>query len=252
VDGQVRFAWTTIFGSGQVLAVQIEGAASVPLYFTGPLDGGFNFTAPVNAASGVPGLAPGGIATIYGGNLSSSAAVSAPVPWPTTLGGVQLLLDSQAVPLLYVSKTQINFLVPATQSVGTAKMTIVKGAASADMPVPAPVSLFSPGIFFDAASGAGAILIPGTAQTTKQQPAAPGSFVEIYATGLGPAVAGALFPEVSIAGLRANVTYSGLAPGYLGLYQVNAQIPSGVPSGEQPLFLTINGVQSNTVKIGIR
>ena len=50
----------------------------------------------------------------------------------------------------------------------------------------------------------------------------------------------------------ANVTYSGLAPGYLGLYQVNAQIPAGVPSGEQSLFLTIRDVQSNTVKIGIR
>ena len=178
--------------------------------------------------------------------------MSAPYPWPITLAGVQVLLDGKPAPVMYVSSSQINFLAPPTQSVGTAKVTVVSSAASADLPVPEPVTLVSPGIFFDAASGYGAILIPGTTQTTKEQPAARGSFVEIYATGLGPSGAAALLPQVTIGGLPARVDYHGLAPGYLGLYQVNVQIPADVPSGEQPLFLTVGGVQSNTVKIGIR
>jgi uncharacterized protein (TIGR03437 family) len=89
----------------------------------------------------------------------------------------------------------------------------------------------------------------GTAQTTLEQPAARGAYVEIYATGLGPA---GLVPEVTIGGVPAIVEYSGLAPGYLGLYQVNAQVPMEIPAGEQPLSLTINGVLSNVVKIGVR
>ena len=57
---------------------------------------------------------------------------------------------------------------------------------------------------------------------------------------------------MTIGGVPAVIEYSGLAPGYLGLYQVNAQIPMDAPTGEQPLSLTINGVRSNVVKIGIR
>ena len=84
------------------------------------------------------------------------------------------------------------------------------------------------------------------------QPAARGSYVEIYATGLGPIGNGALLPEVTIGGVAAFVAYSGPVPEHPGVYQVNVQIPDGLSAGEQPLTLRINGVQSNTVKIGVR
>jgi len=76
--------------------------------------------------------------------------------------------------------------------------------------------------------------------------------VEIYATGLGPIGAAALLPQVRIGGALARVTYSGQAPGFAGLYQVNVQIPSGLSAGDQPLQLVIGGTLSNTVKIGVR
>ena len=60
-------------------------------------------------------------------------------------------------------------------------------------------------------------------------------------------------PQVSIANVPSPVQFSGLVPGYNGgLYVVNAQVPESVPSGAQPLVLTINGVSSNSVKVAIQ
>ena len=228
-SGQVSFNWT----AGQTLSARIEGASGASVFVNPPSPPPFSFTGPVNAASGEPGLAPGGIATIFGANLA----------------GAQVLLDGNPASVLLVSETQVDFLVPAEQSLGSTRLTVVAAGVSIDLPTPAAVTLVSPGIFFDAATGYGKILNAGTTETTLEQPAARGDSVEIYATGLGPA---GLVPEVTIGGVPAMVGYSGLAPGYPGLYQVNAQIPMETLPGEQPLSLTINGVRSNVVKIGVR
>jgi uncharacterized protein (TIGR03437 family) len=244
-DGRVTFDWA----AGQALSARMEGASNASV-FVNASSAPFSFSAPVNAASGAPGLTPGGIASIFGANLAKGSRAAASLPWPDTLAGVQVLLDGKPAPVLFVSDTQVNFVVPVDQIVGSARVTIVANGVSGDLPAPAPVTPVSPGIFFDSATGYGAILNSGTTQSTLDQPAARGDYVEIYATGLGPA---GLLPQVTIGGAAANVTYSGLAPDYLGgLYQVNAQIPADAPSGEQKLSLTINGVQSNAVKIGIR
>jgi uncharacterized protein (TIGR03437 family) len=54
---------------------------------------------------------------------------------------------------------------------------------------------------------------------------------------------------VTIAGLPATVTYSGLAPGLVGLYQVTVQAPAGLPTGNQPVQITTGGVVSNTAML---
>ena len=60
-------------------------------------------------------------------------------------------------------------------------------------------------------------------------------------------------PQVTMGGIAAEVTYSGLAPNYVGLYQVNAVIPSGVtPGNAVPVVITINGVPSNTATLAIQ
>ncbi len=245
-DGRVSFKWPV----GQTLAARVDGATGASVVVNaGSGAGPFSFTAPVNAASGAPGLSPGGIATMYGSNLAKGARAAAPFPWPDTLAGVQVLLDGKPAPVLFVSDSQVNFLAPSDLSVGSARVTMVAGGVSADLPTPAPVTLVSPGIFFDAPTGYGAILNAGTTTTVRELPAARGDYVEIYCTGLGP---DGLLPQVSIGGVDASVIYSGLAPGYLGLYQVDAQIPGDAPVGEQLVSITINGVQSNVVKIGVR
>jgi uncharacterized protein (TIGR03437 family) len=126
----------------------------------------------------------------------------------------------------------------------------------------------APGVFTMDASGQGAAAVlhhSTQLPVTDQNPARPGDFVQIYATGLGavaPAVASGQAAPVSppaattltttatIGGVAAPVSFSGLAPGFAGLYQVNAQVPS-IPPGTAQLVLAVNGVSSPPVTIAI-
>lgn len=97
------------------------------------------------------------------------------------------------------------------------------------------------------------------------RPALHGDTVEIYCTGLGPVSqfqtdgapmsdpqAVAQYPTVMIGGSPAVVTFSGLAVGAVGLYQVNAQVPGGAPSGDAvPVTMTLMGATSNMVTMAI-
>jgi uncharacterized protein (TIGR03437 family) len=134
---------------------------------------------------------------------------------------------------------------------------------------------FAPGIFSlnQAGSGQGAVEIAATGQLAAPLadagvPVQRGEYIAIFATGLGPVSnepatgAAALsdplsstltVPIVTIGGIAAKVTYSGLAPGFAGLYQVNALVPDGVPTGDDVnLVISIGGVQSNTVTIAVQ
>jgi uncharacterized protein (TIGR03437 family) len=99
------------------------------------------------------------------------------------------------------------------------------------------------------------------------RPVKRGEFLEIYATGLGqvsriqgdgqpkPPNTGLAFsvtPEVTIGGVAAPVSFSGLTPNGVGLYQVNVQAPAGAPLGDAvPVVVTIGGVSSNAVTVAV-
>jgi adhesin/invasin len=53
-------------------------------------------------------------------------------------------------------------------------------------------------------------------------------------------------------GVNAPVSFSGLAPGFVGLYQVNAEVPAGLASGNQPVVITIGGSASNSALLPIQ
>jgi uncharacterized protein (TIGR03437 family) len=56
-----------------------------------------------------------------------------------------------------------------------------------------------------------------------------------------------------VGGIDAQVTFSGLAPGFLGLYQVNFIVPEGAPTGSAvPVLVSVDGAESNTVTIAIQ
>jgi uncharacterized protein (TIGR03437 family) len=90
----------------------------------------------------------------------------------------------------------------------------------------------------------------------------------LYCTGLGavknPPAAGAVSPSsppsstvatatLTVGGVPATVSFAGLAPGYVGLYQVNFQIPNNAPSGGvEAVTLSIGGVHSNSATIAIQ
>ena len=59
-------------------------------------------------------------------------------------------------------------------------------------------------------------------------------------------------PTVTIGGVQARVLFSGMAPGWVGLWQINAEVPQSVTSGPAvSLTITAGGVTSNTVTIAV-
>jgi uncharacterized protein (TIGR03437 family) len=239
-DGLARFQWTPGPGPVNQLTAVLDGVTGGPSVTAVAL-GAPGASAVVNAASSAFGISPGSLATVYGSNLAAGATAQAQPPLPTELAGVMLLLDGNPAPLLYVSDGPINFFVPWDLAEETTALT-VRNLGGTSAPVRVPVVEVQPGIFFDAASGFGAVR-------------AVGGVLEIYCTGLGPVTRSARGLDETlnrvtarIGNSTATVTYSGLAPGAAGLYQVNAVVPSGV-SGTTTLQLTVAGQPSNEVKI---
>jgi len=235
----------------------------------------------VNAAfpTGGSALAPGSIASIYGTNLTGATIVAdqAP-PLPGTLGETTLTLAGATVPLFFVSPNQINFQVPYfTTLTGPSAQTLTITQGSLTTSVRVTVKPFAPGVFTTNAQGTGqaAALIAGTASIpapvgtfSGSRPAKRGEFVSVFCTGLGdlanrptigqPAPTNPLAttrtnPTVTVGGINAPVSFSGLAPGFVGLYQVNIQIPDNAPTGNAvATMLSIGGVSANPVTIAVQ
>jgi uncharacterized protein (TIGR03437 family) len=161
------------------------------------------------------------------------------------------------VPVLYVSGAQINFMFPSDFAEGTVEV-VVAHAQGRSTPARIALTALAPGIFFDTATNFGAVLKAGASQTTNVQPPAAGEFIEIYCTGLGAVAstgsqrATTAAPQVLLDGVPVAVSFSGLASGYDGLYQVNAKIPDGATAGQHTLAVVVNGNRSNEVQITLR
>jgi uncharacterized protein (TIGR03437 family) len=206
-------------------------------------------------------LAPGGIIAIYG-NLLADDAISAPAfqfPLPTTLGNAQVIIAGESVPLLYVSPGQINAVVPFGLNMNTTYSLLIQRDLTLSSPVPINVAGAQPGAF----QSSGSAIVQdyrGTAPAFLVTPSAPaqaGDTLVIYCAGLGvtnpPVGDGVASPSippaqtqspvtVSIGGQNANVSFAGLTPTLVGLYQVNVTMPAGVtPGNAVPVMLTVAG-----------
>jgi uncharacterized protein (TIGR03437 family) len=232
----------------------------------------------VNGATfGAQSVAAGSIVSLFGTNLALLTASAQTVPLPTTLAGTSVQLNGIAAPLFYASPTQMNLQIPWQLAGQTQASVVVSVSGVASAPQTVNLSAYGPGIFTvsQMGSGQGAVLIAGTTAVAAPtglvpgaRPANRGEYISIYCTGLGPVnngpVSGAKAPDsplsststlptVTVGGLPAVVTFSGLAPGFVGLYQVNAQVPDTVVPGDAvPLTLSISGSVSNTVTIAVR
>jgi uncharacterized protein (TIGR03437 family) len=257
-NGMAAFRWTPGATGPYELRASIDGT-SAPAVVAQALGRPVVLANGIgNAASFTPGITPGSLATIFGTSMAAGITAQASnFPLPYSVGGVEVLVNNAPAQVIYASDGQINFLVPADLSGSTADIMVVNPASSS-ISYKVNVLSVSPGIFFDGTSGNGAVLISGTTQTTFDHPAGPGDTLEIYSTGLGPTVAaGSLqttiaVPQVLIGGLPATVLFSGLSPQFPGLYQINASVPQGVPSGVQKLSVAIGGAKSNEVKIRLQ
>ena len=229
-----------------------------------------------NAASFASGgLVPGSIATVFGTNLTNCGGVSSAssYPLPTQLASLSLLLNGAAAPLFAVinaavaGQQQINFQVPWSLSgQASASLQVVNnGAASNGVSV--PVVSAQPGIFTYSAGGItfGAILHANYQLADTVDPAVAGETLLIYCTGIGAVsppqssgvaasgvVSSTVMPTVTIGGLTSTISYSGLALGFAGLYQINTTVPAGLNSGNNPVVITMGGVASNSAMLPVK
>jgi uncharacterized protein (TIGR03437 family) len=244
----------TKFGTVDAFSITINGTSLTPPTI--------NAVGSAVAAQAIGAISPGELIGVQGVNIGPAAgAIASSAPLPTTLGGVQVTINDQAIPLYFVSSTLIAGIVPYQAIPGNPAViggqvtvkVIAAGVTSNGLVVNLASS--TPAVFTTASSVSNlptikAINADGTVNSTTNR-AAAGSNVLLYAQGLGSVTpsgfqAGAIAPTsqlfttaaqtlVSITGQPATVTFSGLAPGTVSAYQVNIQVPAGTPSGNQPI-----------------
>lgn len=215
-------------------------------------------------------LAPGTIAQVYGSGLSASTVSTGKLPLPTLFDGTFALVGPVQAPLYFLSNGQINLEVP-NEATATQQLPIVLSVNNAlTLPLMLNIIPAAPGVL-SALDGPtppsvqnGAHIIAqhsaNYSLVTASSPAAPGEVLIMYLVGLGatnPSVASGaatppsplhyatITPVVTVGSEPSTVSFAGLSPYFVGLYQVNFQVPTGASSGELVVTVSQNGVAAN-------
>jgi uncharacterized protein (TIGR03437 family) len=220
----------------------------------------------VNGASFTPNMSPGCLISIFGTGFASSLASASTVPLPISLGNTSVKIGGFAAPLYFVSPDQINAQVPFevanTINVNfqyeTVPVVVTTGQESSATFTIALTGA-SPGLFTTASNGKGQALYVNQNFMPFSTPLIPGSTIVLYATGLAqtnpPATTGAgglanqplVFPpNVYIGETQAQVSYAGLAPGFVGVYQLNVVVPAQLSTNR--IMVSIGGQRSNVTR----
>jgi len=211
--------------------------------------------AAVNAAGfslGMP-VAPGSLVALFGEFAGAQTAGFSSVPLPRRLGETEVLIGGAAAPLLYVSPTQINFQLTGKAETGQALVEVrVAGQRVARGSV--TVIPTAPGVFAAVGPDGGLNRVR------------TGQVLTIYATGQGdvapsvedgapaparPPAETLARPDVFIGYKRAPALFSGLVPGYIGLWQLNVAVPPDAPVGAAVPVIVNQGITSNALLIAV-
>jgi uncharacterized protein (TIGR03437 family) len=242
------------------------------------------------AFGGFTSVAPGSWMEIYGTNLSATTRGWAGTDFtgnqaPTSLDNVKVTIGGQLAFVDYVSPTQVNAQVPAGVATGSQQMTVTApgGTSSAynitvnslEPGMLAPPAFIVGGkqylaaLFPDSTANGPFVLPPSAIPGLSARYAKPGDTILIYGVGFGPVKdsGGQNIPPgtivtssntlanpftLSIGGSPATLSYQGLAPNFVGLYQFNAVVPN-IPNNDLvPVTFTLNGAAgSQTLYIGV-
>jgi uncharacterized protein (TIGR03437 family) len=222
----------------------------------------------VNAADGKLPVAPGGLISVYGQQMAPVNLATKELPLPTALAESCLTVNGVPVPMLFVSGGQINGQLPFNID-GNAQMTLRTPGGISDnfnfSILPAAPSIFRSGSAGPQVGLATITRADNGELVTPTNPVRGGDSIVIWATGLGrtmpaidaglpspsdPLASAVITPTVILAGVALDVQYAGLAPGSVGLYQINATVPKTVPQGlDMPLVISQGG---NSTTLSVR
>jgi len=238
----------------------------------------------VDAASFARAAAPGQILAAFGSGFAAGTNINEPAggtPLPTQLANVSVRVNGILAPLFFVGVNnenfQINYQLPYETPPGVAFVeTLRDGVAIASEFL--TVSPAAPGVFAIAANGQGqaVALNQDFSFNSNLRPESRGRFVIVFANGQGgqfinpetqqpltlasgvvappsgPLYATTTNPAVTIGGATATVGFSGLAPGFVGLWQLNVLIPGNAPTGNAvPLVIAFGGRMSSVTTIAV-
>lgn len=223
-----------------------------------------------NLADGSPAIAPGGLISLFGSELSSVTVSSSGLPVPTTLGEACLTVNGVLAPLFLASPGQINAQLPFEVSGNATAVLRAPGGTSNSLQFPVLDS--APAVFHTGRAGpdTGLPTILRAANNdlvTLSNPIHRGDIILIFATGLGrtaPAVetgAGAPFdplavaviqPGITLGGVPLGIEFAGLVPGIVGVYQINASVPISVPTGMEIPLVILSPQQNVESSLNVR
>jgi uncharacterized protein (TIGR03437 family) len=242
--------------------------------------------ATVDAASYAATVAPGQIVAMFGTDLvASGIGIANSLPLPRSLQNVSVYINGVAAPLYFVAPNQINYQMPYATTAGpsgVASVVVLRddGIASYGS---VNATAAAPALFSDDASGKGQAAAQNSdfsrngdpASNSQTKRARKGDYVIFYGSGAGaqfvnannnqpltikdgeaatsnPLPATSELPTVTIGGKAATVYFSGLSPGFVGLWQLNVQVPNDAPSGASvEVIVSFGGKTANRLTIAV-
>jgi uncharacterized protein (TIGR03437 family) len=243
-----------------------SSASSLPAVSKGGVTSAYQFGALASPA-------PGSWIEIYGSSLATDSRLWATTDFngnnaPTSLDGTSVTIGGRLAYVDYISPGQVNVQVPSTVPTGTQPVVVTSGS-NVSQPLSITINATAPGLYappqlliggnqyvgalFPIPSPLTYVLPPGAVTGFTSQRAKPGDTIILYGIGFGGNVpvgqiagAGDTLPtgavQISFDGTPATVSYSGLAPGYVGLYQFNVVVPNVPADDLTPITFTLGGV----------
>jgi uncharacterized protein (TIGR03437 family) len=223
----------------------------------------------VNAADGTLPVAPGGLISLFGSDLSPVSQASRQVPLPTILGESCLTVNGQPVPVMFVSPRQINAQLPFAVDGTTQIVLRTPGGVSDGFNVtilPAAPSIFRSSVAGPETGIATVLRSSNGLVVTPSNPVHRDDVLTIYATGLGrtspavetgvpapaePLASALISPVVTLGGVPMQVEFAGLTPGEVGVYQINVRINDRAPLGLSVPLSVSQGSGGTTVSVRV-
>ena len=272
----------TYTGTVTIASNGVNGNIVIPVQLTVAAQG-----PPVASAGGVvnngtfganEALAQGDIAAVFGNQFDFDAPQSAPsLPLQTTLDGIQVLVNGTAAPVYYVSADQINFEIPidaSTANGGGGTVQIVRNGTPGNL-IYVDINARVPRFILYNGGPYAIMTTPDNVLTgIPSHPVKVGDTIVIYTIGLGPTsppvasgIASPTSPLAKVPGTTqvcfgvetpffqapcATAAFAGLTPYFIGLYQVNVTIPSGIQSGNNTMsLLLVDNVASTSIQLAV-
>jgi uncharacterized protein (TIGR03437 family) len=222
----------------------------------------------VNAADYTANIAPGGLISVFGEQLSPVNLATSEIPVPTALADSCLTVNGLPVPILFVSPGQINAQMPF-EMIGDVTMILrTPGGVSDNFNlsiIPGAPAVFRANI---PQLGPTPVVVRNSngKLVTGADPVHRGDALIIWATGLGqttpagqtglpspskPLAQALNVPQITLGNMDLPLIYAGLAPHYVGVYQINVQVPRNVPSGLSVPLVINQGGTSTTIPLRV-